>query len=259
MTQLARMEDQGDRAVVINMNPTRRGALSQDLYGAIKAALELAQEPRIRAVLLTSEGGFFCAGGDLNVLIERRLLSEAERRDKVDDLHDLIRGIRACPVPVIAAVEGGAAGAGASLALACDLIVAEAGAKFTAAYVKAGLVPDGGLTAALARMVPRPLAMEMCLLARPVTAERMLALAAVTAVVPADRVLDEAHDLADALARGPRDAQRVIRGLVAQAYEAHESAHLDKERDAMARAAGGPEAAEGIAAFLEKRAPRFQT
>lgn len=257
MTRLARMEDQGDRAVVVNMNAARRGALSQDLYDAIAAALELAQEERIRAVLLTAEGGFFCAGGDLNVLIERRGLSEAERRDKVDNLHDLIRGIRACPVPVIAAVEGGAAGAGVSLALACDLIVAGAGAKFTAAYVKAGLVPDGGLTASLARMLPRPLAMEMCLLARPVTSERLLELGAVNAVVPDTDVLETAQALASQLATGPKDAQRVIRGLVAGAYDAAEAAQLDHERDAMARAAGGPEAAEGIAAFLEKRAPEF--
>ncbi len=256
---LARMDDRGDRAVVVNLNVDRRGALSPDLYAAIRDALVLAEEPRIRAVILTSEGGFFCAGGDLNMLIERRTLSEEDRRDKVDDLHDLVRGIRACPVPVIAAVEGGAAGAGASLALACDLIVAAEGAKFTAAYVKAGLVPDAGLTSALARLLPRPLAMEMCLLARPVSAERMLALGAINGVVAPGDVDGAAHALADALAQGPRDAQAVIRGLVAQAYESSEREQLDAERNAMAAAAGGPEAAEGIAAFLEKRKPEFGT
>ena len=254
---LARMDDRGDRAVVVNMNVDRRGALSPDLYSAIREALALAREERIRAMILTSEGGFFCAGGDLNVLIARRDLSEPERRDKVDELHDLVRGIRACPVPVIAAVEGGAAGAGASLALACDLIVASEGAKFTAAYVKAGLVPDAGLTSALARLVPRPLAMEMCLLARPVTAERMMELGAINAVVPAGQVDAAVDDLADALAKGPRVAQSTIRRLVSDAYEATEAQQLDAERDGMAAAAGGPEAAEGIAAFLEKRAPRF--
>lgn len=254
---LARMEDRGDRAVVVNMNVDRRGALSPDLYAAINDALELAQEERIRAVLLTAEGGFFCAGGDLNVLIARRDLSEPERRDKVDELHDLVRGIRDCPVPVIAAVEGGAAGAGASLALACDLIVAAEGAKFTAAYVKAGLVPDAGLTASLARLLPRPLAMEMCLLARPIPAERMLALSAINAVVPNGEVDQAADALADALAQGPRVAQSTIRRLVSDAYETAEAQQLDAERNAMAAAAGGPEAAEGIAAFLEKRAPRF--
>ena len=254
---LARMEDRGDRAVVVNMNVDRRGALSPDLYTAINDALVLAQRDRIRAVILTAEGGFFCAGGDLNVLIERRDLTEPERREKVDELHDLVRGIRECPVPVIAAVEGGAAGAGASLALACDLIVAAEGAKFTAAYVKAGLVPDAGLTASLARLLPRPLAMEMCLLARPVSAERMLALGAINAVVPGEEVDKTANALADALAQGPRMAQSTIRRLVSDAYETDEARQLDAERDGMAAAAGGPEAAEGIAAFLEKRAPRF--
>ncbi|MFT4960136.1 MAG: 2-(1,2-epoxy-1,2-dihydrophenyl)acetyl-CoA isomerase [Paracoccaceae bacterium] len=254
---LARVDDRGDRLVVVNMNPTRRGALSPDLYAAIGQALAGADDPRIRSVMLTSEGGFFCAGGDLNVLIERRKLSEDQRRNKVDELHDLVRAIRACRVPVIAAVEEGAAGAGASLALACDLIVASEGAKFTAAYVKAGLVPDAGLTSSLARMLPRPLAMEMCLLARPVTAERLEALGAVNAVVPVDQVAATAHALADALAQGPRDSIGAIRRLVADAYEMAEADQLDAERNAMARAAGGDEAAEGIAAFLEKRKPRF--
>ena len=83
-------------------------------------------------IIITSQGGFFCAGGDLNALIERRSLPEPERREKVELLHDVIRAVRACSVPVIAAVKGGAAGAGASIALACDFIVMEAGAKFTA-------------------------------------------------------------------------------------------------------------------------------
>ena len=254
---LARLDDKGDRLVVVNTNISRRGALSPDLYAAIRAAFEQAEDPRVRAIILTAEGGFFCAGGDLNVLIERRTMEETARRAKVDELHDLVRMIRSSPVPVIAAVEGGAAGAGASLALACDLIVAAEGAKFTAAYVKAGLVPDAGLTSSLSRMLPRALAMEMCLLAQPVTAERMCELGAINAVVPAGQVDAAAHELADALAKGPRDAQAVIRGLVSTAYEASEAAQLDAERDAMARASGGSESAEGIAAFLEKRAPKF--
>ncbi|PJE34463.1 enoyl-CoA hydratase [Pseudooceanicola lipolyticus] len=254
---LARVDDLGDRLVVVNLNSTRRGALTPDLYQAILDAVRLAAEPRFRSVILTSEGGFFCAGGDLNVLATRRDLSPAERRGKIDQLHGLIRAIRACPVPVIASVEGGAAGAGASLALVCDMIVAAAGAKFTASYVRAGLVPDGGLTSALSRMLPRQLAMEMCLLARPITAERLAQLGVINAAVPAGTALEEAQALADELARGPREAQGVIRELVANAYETSEEAQLDAERDAMALAQGGPEAAEGIAAFLEKRKPTF--
>ena len=238
-----------------NGNAGKRGALSPELYATLADAFEVAKDKRIRAVILTSEGDFFCAGGDLSVLIERRNLSEAERQDKVDDLHDLIRSIRRSPVPVIAAVKGGAAGAGVSLALVCDFVLAQPDALFTAAYVKAGLVPDGGLTASLARLVPRTLAMEMCVLAEPVSAERLAAAGAITAVT--DDVVSAAHTLADRVAAGPRVAQGVIRSMVADAYDASEAAQLDRERDAMARAAGEAEAGEGIAAFLEKRKPNF--
>jgi enoyl-CoA hydratase/carnithine racemase len=166
--------------------------------------------------------------------------------------------MRACPVPVIAAIEGGAAGAGLSLALACDLIVAAKDAKFTAAYVKAGLVPDAGLTSAMARLLPRPLAMEMCLMGRPVMASRFAELGAVNRLASPGKAMEEAMALADVLAAGPREAQGVIRGLVAGAYEASEAAQLDAERDAMAAAAGRGEAAEGISAFLEKRPPAYR-
>lgn len=253
----ARLEDRGDRIIIWNGNQGKRGALSPELYAVIRAAFDLAQERRVRSVILTADGPFFCAGGDLNVLIARRGLPQAERREKIDELHDLLRMVRNAPVPVICAVEGGAAGAGLSLMMACDMIVAAEGAKFTAAYVKAGLVPDGGLTASMARTLPRPLAMQMCLLGRPVPAETFAALGAVTELAPVGGAVGAAMALADAIAAGPRDAQGAIRELVAGAYERSEAAQLDAERDGMAHASGAPEAAEGIAAFLEKRAPRF--
>ena len=97
------------------------------------------------------------------------------------------------------------------------------------------------------------------LLGKPVTSERLLALGAITGVMPADQVVPGAHDFADALARGPRQAIGTIRAMVAAAYDQTEAAQLDVERDAMAHAAGGDEAAEGIAAFLEKRSPNYGT
>jgi 2-(1,2-epoxy-1,2-dihydrophenyl)acetyl-CoA isomerase len=253
----AYVEDAGNHLIVWNGNAAKRGAITPEYYGAIADACAGARDTRIRAIVISSLGDFFCAGGDLNALQERRSLSEEGRQQKIEILHDVIRSIRACEVPVIAAVKGGAAGAGVSIALACDFIVAAEGAKFTAAYVKAGLVPDGGLTASLARMIPRPLAMEMCVLARPVTAERMQALGAINAVCPNEHVMEHAFALVEAVAAGPRQAQGVIRAMVAKAYDQSEAAQLDLERDAMAHAAGADEAAEGIAAFLEKRAPRY--
>ena len=138
------------------------------------------------------------------------------------------------------------------------MIVATKEAKFTAAYVKAGLVPDAGLTSAMARLLPRPFAMEMCLLGRPVMASRFAELGAISRLCPEGDALQEAMVLADTLASGPRAAQSTIRQLVSAAYERTEADQLDAERDAMAVAAGGDEAAEGIAAFLEKRKPDFR-
>ena len=253
----ARLEDAGDRLIIWNGNTEKRGALSPELYACISRACEMAAERRIRAIILTSEGPFFCAGGDLTQLIKSQGMELDQRRARIDGLHDVIRAMRACPVPIIAAVEGGAAGAGLSFALACDIIVAAEGAKFVAAYVKAGLVPDGGLTAHLARALPRQLSMEMCMLAQPVLAERMYALGVVNTLTATGGTMDVARAYADRFAAGPRDAQAAIRKMVAAAYDVTEAEQLDHERDAMGYATGAPEAAEGIAAFLEKRKPKY--
>lgn len=253
----ARLEDAGDRLIVWNGNTDKRGALSPELYATIVEACERAADPRIGSIVLTAEGPFFCAGGDLTVLIARQGMAEDDRRAGIEGLHDVVRAMRNCPVPIIAAVEGGAAGAGLSFALACDIVVAAKGAKFVAAYVKAGLVPDGGLTAHLSRAVPRQLAMEMCLLGQTVFAERMFDLGVVNALTDIGGTMDVAHGYADRFAAGPRVAQGMIRGMVAAAYDNSEAEQLDTERDAMGYATGAPEAAEGIAAFLEKRPPNY--
>ncbi|WP_293451190.1 oxepin-CoA hydrolase, alternative type [Planktotalea sp.] len=252
---LARVQQQESTLIIMNANAARRGALSPDLYAAIREALTRAEDPKVRAIIFASEGGFFCSGGDLNTLQERSSLSLEERRAKVQELHDLVTGLRNAPVPIIAAVEGGAAGAGLSLALACDMIVATEGAKFTASYVKAGVVPDAGLTSALARMLPRQLVSEMCLMARTVLADRMHALGVVNTL--SSDPLTEAHAIADALANGPRKAQGIIKGLVGRAYESTEADQLDAEREAMIRAVVDTEAQIGIAAFLNKQTPEY--
>ena len=254
---LARLEDLGDRLVVTATNGARRNALTPEYYAVLAEALDRAAAPRVAAVILRGSDGYFCAGGDLSRLAERRDLPRSERLARVEELHDLIRAVMACPVPVIAAVEGGAAGAGASLAFACDLVVADRGATFTAAYVKAGLTPDGGLTANLARLLPRTMAMRMTLLGEAVTATRLHDLGVVCRIAPAGGVFDAAMDLADRLAAGPGRAQRRIKALVNAAGEGDVAAQLDRERDAIADALAGAEAAEGIDAFLSKRPADF--
>ena len=252
---LARIEQQGATLVIVNANPTKRGALSSDLYTVVSQALERAIDPSIRAIIFASEGGFFCSGGDLNTLRERSGLSLEERRAKVQELHDLVTGLRNAPVPIIAAIEGGAAGAGLSLALACDMIIAAPTATFTASYVKAGVVPDAGLTSALTRMLPRQMVSEMCLLARSVTAERLADLGVINAIDTDP--LSHAHAIAESFAKGPRKTQGTIKELIGSAYENSEVQQLDAEREAMIRAVVDTEAKIGIAAFLNKEKPDY--
>ncbi len=252
-----RLEDRGPVLVVHN-RLKKRGAISPELYQSIIEAVELARQPSRRCIIL-SGGAFFCAGGDLSILKTRTDLAFAERCQKIELLHDTVRAMQASRVPLIAAIEGGAAGAGLSLALACDLIIAAEGAKFTAAYVKAGLTPDGVLTHILSRLVPRHLSMEMCLLGRSITAERFAQLGVVSQISPVGQTLETALKLAEPLLTGPPKAQQNIRRLVSRAYHSNFEAQLALEATAMAEAQGSSEAAEGISAFLEKRKPEFRS
>nr|WP_111297683.1 enoyl-CoA hydratase family protein [Paracoccus saliphilus] len=253
------ISDLGDRLVVENRNAARRNALTPEFYDGLHQALRMAaDEPRIGAVILMGEGDFFCAGGDLNMLITAQQMDETQRRDRIDALNDLIRAVVHCPRPVIAVVEGGAAGAGLSLALACDMVIAARDARFTAAYVNAGLVPDGGLTAALGAALPPQIAAQMALTGQPVTAERLHALGVINELTDPGEAIMAAMALADRLAQGPAEAQAAIKRLLTGWRATVFEAQLTAERDAMADALAAPEAAEGITAFLAKRAPDFR-
>lgn len=254
----ARIEDCGDHLRVTLSNPGRRNALAPSMHVSLRDALEqAAAEDRLGAVVLTGAEGYFCAGGDLNALATRAAISRDERRALIEDLHATIRAIRACPRPVIAAVEGGAAGAGLSIALACDLLVAAEDARFAAAYVRAGLVPDGGLTASLAFRVPAGFAARMCLTGDPVSAATLAGMGVVTDLVAPGQAVIHASALAARMAQGPAAAQGTIKRLLAAARDGDFDAQLDRERDAMADALAGPEAAAGLKARLNRAVPDF--
>ncbi|NSY40190.1 oxepin-CoA hydrolase, alternative type [Leisingera sp. ANG59] len=259
MSALFRHEARGRTLVIWNCNTAMRNALSYEYYHGLQDGLaRAARDPAIAAVILAGAGGFFCSGGNLNMLKERREMPYEERQMQIGKLNALICAVRACSKPVIAAVEGGAAGAGLSLAMAADMIVAEEGAMFTLAYVKAGLVPDGGATYALTQALPRATVARMAMLAEPLSAERMHQLGAVTELAPKGRTLAQAEALADAVARGPETAIADTKELLNQAETASFEDQLDYERDAMAKALGGDEAQAGIGAFLSKTSPVFR-
>ncbi|MFK7861154.1 MAG: oxepin-CoA hydrolase, alternative type [Granulosicoccus sp.] len=258
MSQLAHCEDLGDRLVVVNANPEKRNVLSAQYYAVVRQAMQTASaEARICSVIMHGKGNFFCAGGDLRQLQSAGDMTREQRLARIDELHSVVCSITECTKPVIAAVEGGAAGAGVSIAFACDFVIASREAHFTVAYVKAGLVPDGGLTHNLAQHLPRATLMRMALLGEPVAAQRLFDLGAISDLVGKGEALARARALADQLAAGPSATQGVIKALVNMASIGDFEAQLDRERDAMVDALVSDEAVEGIDSFLNKRVPDF--
>ena len=148
-TQLL-VEQQGPVVILTISNPPMRNALGPEVYrGLGEIAARAREDKSIRAVILTGADGVFCGGGNLNRIRNNQSKSREYQANGIDILHGAVRQIRACPVPFIAAVEGAAAGAGFSIAMQCDMIFAAEDAKFTMAYVKSGLTPDGGGSAML--------------------------------------------------------------------------------------------------------------
>lgn len=260
MTEL--IEERLGRVLVLTISdPATRNALGPAVYDqGCDALARAAADPGIGAVVFTGAGDAFSSGGNLNRLAALRQGPAEAAADGVGRLQAMVRAIRGCGKPVIAAVEGVAAGAGFSVALACDLLVAARGARFVLAYVKVGLSPDGGATAFLAQALPRPLAAEIALEGGVVEAERLHQMGLVNALCEPGTALDTALVRAQRLAAGPAEAIASIKGLLDAAYAGGPlEAQLERERAAFVANLFRPAAGEGIAAFREKRRPQFHS
>lgn len=252
-----RAERKGAVLLVTLDGPTSRNAISRPQYDDLRAAVIDGVDGGARAIVLTGANGYFCSGGNISVLKDSASLPRGQVSGNTDSLNAMIRAVHDAPVPVICALEGGAAGAGASLALACDMIVAAEGASLVIAYVKIGLTPDGGATHFLRSALPRQMVMEMCLTGKPMPVDRLHAAGVVNAVVHEGQALAEAMVLAERLANGPAQAMATIKHEVNVAPLNGLADHMALEADGINRARYGAEAAEGLAAFLEKRKPVF--
>lgn len=249
----------GSVLIIINSDPVTRNAINVEFYEGMTAAVSAAaDDAEVAVIVVTGAGGFFCSGGNINVLRQRLDMDEAGRREGVDRLHAMARAMRACPKPIVAAVEGGAAGAGLGLALACDLIVASRDAYFAMSYVKVGLTPDGGTTSYLAQALPRQLANEFAMTGKRVPAGRMHQAGLVNELTDQGSALERAIELAHELAQGPAQSLAAIKSLTGTGQHASLDTQLDAEAEFMTRALGGAEGREGITAFLAKRKPRFR-
>jgi enoyl-CoA hydratase/carnithine racemase len=249
-----------DSTLVLTIsNPEARNALHPDIYAASLEALDAAAtDDELRAVIITGADGMFCAGGNLNRLLGNRAKPPAVQAESIETLNHWIESLHAFPKPIIAAVEGAAAGAGFSVVLACDFVVAASDAKFVMAYVKVGLTPDGGGSYELARALPRQLASELMMEGKPVDATRLAQFGLVNRVVPPGQALSEALRLAEGLAGQSPHAVGRIKGLINGAGTASLTEHLAAERDSFVAALHHKDGGEGISAFLEKRKPRYR-
>ena len=240
-------------------NPEHKNALGPDMYAAGIEALNAAENnPEIRSVVITGEGDMFCAGGSLQRLQANRHLPPEVQAQSIEALHNWIEAIRTYPKPVIAAVEGAAAGAGFSLALACDFIVAADNAVFVMSYSTVALSPDGGGSWSLARALPRALARELLMGAERISAGRLLELGLVNRVTAAGGAIGEALVLAVRLnARAP-NVLASIKDLINDAPVNTLSQQLDSERNHFIRNLHHANGGEGIEAFLQKRLPHYR-
>ena len=245
--------------VLVLSTPEQKNALGPAMYSAGIEALNAAENnPEIRSVVITGEGSVFCAGGDLQRLLANRHVSADVQAQSIEALHNWIEAIRTYPKPVIAAVEGAAAGAGFSLALACDFIVAADNAVFVMSYSTVGLSPDGGGTWTLARALPRALASELLMGAERISAGRLHALGLVNRVTAPGGALGEAMVLAARLnARAP-NVLASIKELINDASGNTMTEQLDRERNHFVRNLHHANGGEGIDAFLQKRVPHYR-
>ena len=234
----------------------RHGTLDGEALPLISEALEGADPADVGAALMVSEGASFCTGGDV------RAFAGAEDRgayvrELAEAFHGMVTAIATCAVPVVAAVSGWAAGAGMSVVCAVDLAVAGRSTRLRPAYPGIGFSPDGGMSWTLPRLVGAGCARRILLTDEVLDAETAATLGIFAAVVDDDNVLAEAERLATRLADGPTVALGRIKALLAGSPEATLSEQLAAEARAIGASASGPEGAEGLTAFVEKRPPRF--
>ena len=251
--------DAGVLTLTLN-RPERYNAINVSLQEALGRAVgRAAAEDECRVVLLTGAGKGFCAGADLT----DRMIKPGDSRPDLGEALDkrynpLIRAMRKLPKPIVCAVNGAAAGAGANVALACDIVLAAKSAKFLQAFARIGLVPDAGGTWILPRLIGDARARALMMLADPIGAEEAAAWGMIYRAVDDDQLMGVAHEIAERLAAGPTRAYGLMKRAFAASFANSLDAQLDLERDLQREAGTTNEFVEGVRAFLEKRPANFR-
>jgi len=259
MTAELRIERFGTTLLLTLSDPATRNTLSPQIYAAFIEALNYADaQSDVRCVVLTGDAGHFCSGGNLQRLVRNRETGPAAQIESIERFHELIEALRVFPKPVIAAVEGAAAGAGFSLALSCDLLVAAKDARFVLSYGRVGLSPDGGAVLHLMQAMPRSQVLQLLLLAEPVSAEQLHRQCIVNYLCEPGQALTTALELAERLAQMAPNAVASDKELVHKAQTATLRQQLALEQEHFVNNLFHDNAGEGIDAFLARRAPQFK-
>jgi 2-(1,2-epoxy-1,2-dihydrophenyl)acetyl-CoA isomerase len=239
--------------------PERLNALNGALIEALSDGIKRAgTDPECRAVLITGAGRGFCAGADL----ANRAFAPGDARPDLGEalekgLNPIIRGIRNLPKPVVCAVNGPAAGAGANIALACDIVLAAKSAQFLQAFARIGLIPDAGGTFVLPRLIGDARARALMMLAEPIAAEQAQAIGMIYRAVDDEDLMGESHTVAERLAAASTHALGLMKRALAASPTNSLDAQLDLERDLQREAGASDDYMEGVRAFLDKRPANF--
>jgi 2-(1,2-epoxy-1,2-dihydrophenyl)acetyl-CoA isomerase len=255
MSDAVLVENKGAVRILTLNRPERLNALNPEIQDGLRRAFDdIEADDTVRAVLLTGAGRGFCAGADLNqnAGITRDLGEALEKQ-----YNPLVRRMRALPKPIVAAINGVAAGAGVNIALAGDIIIAAKSANFTQAFIRIGLVPDAGGTFFLPRLIGEARARGLAMLGETITAAQALEYGLVFRLFDDDVFATEALTIATNLAAKPTQALAAIKQAFAASATNTLDAQLDLERDLQRRMGTTPDFAEGVKAFIEKRPAQF--